>query len=50
MASVMPTKAEAPNMISIAPLSVNGMYSTSRRVHEVLPSEDHSVSLQSMHL
>lgn len=37
-------------MIPIAQMSVNGVYSTTRRLHDVLPSSDHSVSLQVMHL
>ena len=50
MARERPTKAHAPTMITIAPVSVNGMYSTSRRLHDVLPSADHSVSMQLVHL
>lgn len=45
MANVMPTNAQAATKTSIATISVADMYSTARRLHDVLPSSDHSMSL-----
>ncbi|TNN76551.1 hypothetical protein EYF80_013201 [Liparis tanakae] len=42
MASVRPTKTPAATMIIIAPLSVNGTYSTSRRSGMSKPKSAHS--------
>lgn len=50
MATVSSTKAQAPIMISMDPMSVNATYSTTRRRHEVLPAVDHSDSLQGTHV
>lgn len=50
MASVTTTKVQAKMITSMAEVSVNGMYSTRRRRHDVLPGIDHSVSLQGAHV
>lgn len=50
MKAVMTTNAQAPNMIDIARPSVNGMNSIVRRLHDVLPSTDHSILEHEMQL
>lgn len=49
MANVMHTNAQAAAKTSIATISVADMYSTARRLHDVLPTSDHSMSLHLRH-